>query len=110
MLLAEVKLLHETSSLSLSVGGALKDVSQIAPASGRSATRSRSAVGRVASLWSSPRRWPTRSRGRAGGGPRRSPRARRYARVEMKAEFDDALDDDDLKSTSTTFAVSVRPH
>ena len=96
MLLAEVKLLHETSSLSLSVGGALKDVSQIALASvtfGDEITVA-SAAGLALVIAASLAYAKSRSGRRRAASIAEG--TTRYARVEMKAEFDDALDDDDL--------------
>ena len=96
MLLAEVKLLHETSSLSLSVGGALKDVSQICLASvtfGDEITLG-TAAGLVLVLAAS------LAYAKSRAGRRRSASvaegATRYAVVTTKGDFDDALDDDDL--------------
>ena len=96
MLLAEVKLLHETSSLSLSVGGALKDVSQICLASvtfGDEITLGTAAglaLVLAASLaYAKSRAGRRRSASVAEG-------ATRYAVVTTKGDFDDSLDDDDL--------------
>ena len=101
MLLAEVRLLHSTSSLSLSVFGALKDVSQMALAAftfGDELTpQSIAGLGVVLAASLAYARFRERLKPSDEGRRRRQPRYRRVGAASYDADIDgNGLEDDDL--------------